>query len=435
MTMGFFDRIADRIADRIVAQRQTSEPEHVRQVSLFPSMAASGVFITEDIALSCPTAWACGSLIARSIAMLPKQVFAARGPEPEDGNQRLPNHEVEGLLHRQPNPEISAFSFAETMYLSALFNGNGYAEIERDNFGRPVALWPLASNRVSVCRDAESGGLEYEVHNGWGNVVTIPAEDMFHLAGPSISGPVGMSVIEYAKNTLGIAVAQERFAANFMRNQAAPSGMIKIKAGISDAGLKRLRAEVDQTLTGTRKAGKVLIGDSDWEWVPIGVSPQDAEFLAQRRFSVEEICRFFGVPPQLIGDTSKQTFANYEQAGLNFLGLAVLPWTVRFEQEANRKLFVQGRGKARPFLKINTAAIVRANIEAQYRAFALGRQWGWLSVNDIRRTLDMEPIGPEGDVYLQPSSMAPVPGGSADETAAEVRRRDEANRVGAKAAA
>jgi HK97 family phage portal protein len=430
-----FDRIADRIADRIVAQRQTSDPEHVRQVSLFPSMAASGVYVNEDIALSCSTAWACGSLIARSIAMLPKQCFAPRGTEPEDGNQRLPNHEVEGLLHRQPNPEISAFSFAETLYLSALFNGNGYAEIERDNFRRPVALWPLASNWVTPCRDSGSGALEYEVANSYGRTVTIPAEDMFHLAGPSISGPAGMSVIEYAKNAIGIAVAQERFAANFMRNQAAPSGMIKVKVGISEAGLKRVRAEVENTLTGTRKAGKVMVGDSDWEWVPIGVSPQDAEFLAQRRFSVEEVCRFFGVPPQLIGDTSKQTFANYEQAGLNFLGLAVLPWTVRFEQEANRKLFVQGRGRAKPFLKINTAAIVRANIEAQYRAFALGRQWGWLSVNDIRRTLDMEPIGPEGDVYLQPTGLAPVPDGSAKEKAAEERRRADADLAETKAAA
>jgi HK97 family phage portal protein len=430
-----FDKIADRIADRIVAQRQTSDPDHVRQVSVFPSMAASGVFINEDAALSCSTAWACGSLIARSIAMLPKQVYAARGTEPEDGNQRLPNHEVESLLHRQPNPEISAFSFAETLYLSALFNGNGYAEIERDNFGRPVALWPLASNRVTPCRDSETGVLEYDVSNGYSGSVTIPAEDMFHLAGPSISGPAGMSVIEYAKNAIGIAVAQERFAANFMRNQAAPSGMIKVKVGISEAGLKRVRAEVENTLTGTRKAGKVMVGDSDWEWVPIGVSPQDAEFLAQRRFSVEEVCRFFGVPPQLIGDTSKQTFANYEQAGLNFLGLAVLPWTVRFEQEANRKLFSQGRGRARPFLKINTAAIVRANIEAQYRALALGRQWGWLSVNDIRRTLDMEPIGPEGDVYLHPSSMAPMPERNDEKTASENKRRGDTALAGVEVAA
>jgi hypothetical protein len=144
------------------------------------------------------------------------------------------------------------------------------------------------------------------------------------------------------------------------------------------------------------------------DWQALSLTQQDAQFLEQRRFSVEEICRWFGVPPQMIGDTSKQTFANFEQAGLNFLALAILPWVVRFEQEANRKLLAQSAGRRRPFLKINTAAIVRANLEAQYRAFALGRQWGWLSVNDIRWLIDMEPIGPEGDVYLQPMNMEPV---------------------------
>jgi phage portal protein BeeE len=98
----------------------------------------------------------------------------------------------------------------------------------------------------------------------------------------------------------------------------------------------------------------------------------------------------------MVGDTSKQTFASFEQAGLNFLTLAVMPWVVRFEQEVNRKLLNRGAaGRQQPFLKLNTATIVRANLEAQSRAFALGRQWGWLSVNDIRRLQDMEPIGTE----------------------------------------
>src|SRR6187399_53144 len=97
-------------------------------------------------------------------------------------------------------------------------------------------------------------------------------------------------------------------------------------------GFNRLQANFDQLNTGARKAGKVLYGYGEWEWVPMGVSPQDAEFLAQRRFSIEEVCRFFGVPPQMVGDSSRQTYANFEQAGLNFLSLGLLPWLVRLEQ-------------------------------------------------------------------------------------------------------
>jgi HK97 family phage portal protein len=188
--------------------------------------------------------------------------------------------------------------------------------------------------------------------------------------------------------------------------------MVKVK-NISADGFKRLKADFDQMNRGPKQAGKVFYGDGDWEWVQLGVSPQDAEFLQQRRFSVEEICRWFGVPPQMVGDTSKQTFANFEQAGLNFFTLAIMPWGVRFEQESNRKLLPRV-GSRRPFLKLNTAALVRANLEAQYRSFALGRQFGWLSVNDIRRLIDMEPSGPEGrclsSADAEPHIARPVSG-------------------------
>lgn len=391
---------------RLFARRQSEPPKHEPgHVLYFPARSEAGVVVTEDAALSCGPAFACGALIARSIAMLPAHVMVpiAGG----DGSQALPDHPVADLMHRAPNEEISAFQLREMLLLSAIFKGNAYAEIEVDEFGRPQKLWPIHPDRVEVCRD-ESGRLVYEVDNGAGEKVDIPAANMFHLAGPSLCGPIGMSLISRARHTLGLAISQERFAANFIRNAAAPSGIVKVKNNISADGLKLVRAEVENLYKGPRKAGKIMIGDQDWSWEQIGVSPQDAEFLAQRKFAVEEICRWFGVPPQMVGVQDKQTLNNYEQAGLQFLTLAVLPWVVKFEQEANRKLLTQRSARGRPYLKINTAAIVRANIEAQSRAFAMGRQWGWLSVNDIRRLIDMEPIGPEGDVYLQPMNMEPL---------------------------
>ena len=129
----------------------------------------------------------------------------------------------------------------------------------------------------------------------------------------------------------------------------------------------------------------------------------------------------------MIGDSSKQTYANFEQAGLNFLTLAIMPWVVRFEQEVNRKLLNRvARGRQQPFFKINTAAVVRANLQAQYASFALGRQWGWLSSNDIRRLLDLEPIGPEGDIYLQPMNMEPSGGNGGDAGATNLMQQSVA---------
>jgi HK97 family phage portal protein len=335
---------------RLLARRQVTPPQHERHgagVMLWPSRSDAGPYVTEEKATECSTAWACGSLIARSIAMMPAKVMAARGPDESDGSETLPDHPVYGLMQREANPDLSAFRWREGTLLSAIFTGSAYSEIERDQMGRVFALWPIHSDRVEVCRD-EAGQLVYEVSNGAAGKVTVAARDMFHLAGPSLCGPVGMSLIRQARQTLGLALAQETFAASFIKNQAAPSGMVKINGNITPDGFNRLKANFDQLNTGSRKAGKVLYGDGEWEWVPMGVSPQDAEFLAQRRFSVEEICRWFGVPPQLIGDTSKQTFANYEQAGLNFLSLGLLPWIVRFEQEVNRKLLPRAANGRRP---------------------------------------------------------------------------------------
>lgn len=400
----------ERVEPVIEARRTEPQDTELRHALAFPFRAESQVAVTEEAVMGEATAMACATLNARSMAMLPAHVMAPLGQDAADGNQRLTGHSVEALLSSSPNPEMTAFQFKEALMLAAQFHGAGYAEIERDGVGRPIALWPLHPYRVDPDRD-DAGRKVFQVDNRSAGRVTIPDEDMFVLAGPSLDGQSGMSVISYGRHTLGLAIAQDRFASNFIANQAAPSGLLKIgKAGASTDGMARIRSEANKLYAGPRKAGRIMFGDSDWSWEAIGMTPTDAEFLAQRRFSVEQVCRFFGVPPQKIGDTNKQTFANFEQANLAYLTDGLLPWLVRFEQEANRKLLRAVAGRARPFLKINASAIVRADLEKRYRAYAVGRQWGWFSVNDVRRLEDMEPIGPEGDVYLTPLNMGPLDG-------------------------
>jgi len=403
--MGLFEKVG-----AIFARRQT-QPERSPGHSLWVSQRSeSNIVLTDQTVVLHSTALACGTLIGRTFGMMPGQVRAARGPEDDDGTQNLRDHPVAELMNRQFNPEMSALNGKEAAILDGVYHGNSIFEIERDGRGQAIALWHIQYERVDVCRDSVTGALVYEIYNGSAPKTVLAAEDVFHLAGPNLNGgPVGMSLLSFARESIGEGLSQDRYASNFLRNQAAPSGLVTVKPGMTETGIKRLRAEIDQMYAGARKAGRVMIGDDGIDFKPIGVTPQDAEFLASRRFNVEQVCRFFGVPPQMIGDTSKQTFANFEQAGLNFLTLAIMPWVVRFEQEVNRKLLNRtAAGRARPFFKINTAAVVRANLEAQYRSFALARQWGWMSVNDIRRLLDQEPIGPDGDVYLTPMNMTPV---------------------------
>ena len=400
---------------RVVALRQVL-PQPIDRwwhanVLSWPHQSDAGIFVSEEHALQNDTAWACGTLIARSIASMPSRVLVPRGQSEGDGNERLLNHPVELFFHREANPEMAAFQFVESALLNAIFQGNFFAEIERDQIGRPIALWPIQAERVYCYHSPETGELLYDVRNFGQGLVTLQPHDVFHLAGPRIYGNLGMSVISYARQSLGVALAQERYAGSFIANQAAPSGMLTVKGTITKEGLKTLKAEVDQNLRGPRRAGKIIYSDSALDWKQISVSPQDAQFLAQRQFSVETICRWFGVPPQLVGVLEKSTLNNVETTGQQFLTYAIRPWIVRLEQEANRKLLDRAVAGRRPFLKIDAASLVRANMQAQYAAFALARQWGFLSVNDIRHQIDQEPIGPEGDVYLQPLNMEPAAAG------------------------
>jgi HK97 family phage portal protein len=232
---------------------------------------------------------------------MPARVLVPRGASEGDGNERLVNHPVELLFCREANPELAAFQFTEMALLSTIFEGIFFAETERDQLGRPLALWPLRAERMDVYHDPQSLALQYYYRNSTQGVVTLDPHDVFHLAGPWIYGALGMSVISYARQSLGVAIAQERFAGNFARNQAAPSGLFKVSSAISEDGFKRFKAAAESLYKAWRNAGRPLFADGDWDFKPITINPADAQFLDQRKFSVETICRWFGVPPQLVG--------------------------------------------------------------------------------------------------------------------------------------
>lgn len=406
----------------IFAKRQAEPPAPERHsIEYWSPSDVSGSFVSHDSRATEATYGAAKTLIGDALGILPPQVMVARSDNPDDGNERMRGHPVDELLN-QPNPEMTGPTFRQQAIDQAHDGGNFIAEIERDTAGRPYRLWPIDHGRLrDVVRDGD-GRLYFRIYNGGATeTVDLPAADVFHLRGPWGSGILGTPIITHYRNTLDHSVRLRSFGSNWLGNAGAPSGIMKVKSNIKPEGLKRLEAEFTGKNTGTKRAGKVIFTDAEAEWQQMGLSMLDAEFLAQRRFSVEEIARITHVPPQLLGDNSKSTFNNFETAGLFFQTFALLPWIVRFEAEANRKLFRQTAGRRQPFLKLNASAIVRGDLEKRNRSYALGRQWGWLSVNDIRRLEDMTPIGPEGDVYLQPMNMEPAGGepGITEDDAAE----------------
>lgn len=364
--------------------------------SWFFPQTQSGQYVDEAAALRYSAFWGCVRVISETIATLPWQVLQRT----KNGRKEL-DSDVAWMLQIQPNPEMSPFVFKELMVRRAAVCGNGYAEIERDNAGRPVALWPILSERVYPRRD-EEGRIVYYVRDVEQGDVQIPASDMFHLKGPGGDGLVGYSVIHMAAESIGLGLAMQEFGASFFGNGAHVGGALFHPKTLSESARKNLESSVAKS-TGRKSALGLRVFEEGMTYERIGIPPDDAQFLESRNVQVRDICRWFRVPPHKVADLADAKWANIEWQSIDFVTDAIVPWVCRMEQEANAKLF--GRNNRNSiYTRLNIAALLRGDMKARYDSYAVGRQWGWLSGNDIRAFEDMNPI-PNGDMYIVPTNM------------------------------
>jgi len=363
----------------------------------------SGVHVIEDNAMTLSTVYAAVRTIVEPIACMPFRVYR------QDGASRIkmPTHAADWLISMQPNPEINAVSFWETMLQYAILRGNAFAEIERNNRGEPVNLWPIEPWRVSTFRN-EFDELMYRVSNRTREVTEFAPADILHLHGLG-DGVMGYSVIGLARETIGLGLAMEQFGAAFFGNGAHLGGVIEAPVGkaLSPEAVDAMLKEFNDKYRGPGRAGQTTYIDQGMQWKQIAVPPEDAQFLESRKFGVTEICRWFGVPPHRVFELDRSTNNNIEQQSLEFVQQTLLPWARRIELECDIKFFGrQQRGVY--YTKLNFASLLRADIKSQHEAFAIGRQNGWLSANDIRELQDMNPIGKGGDDYLVQVNMMPL---------------------------
>jgi HK97 family phage portal protein len=375
--------------------------EAPRRVSAFvPGSTQAGVFVTPETALTYATVWACVRVVADSIAQLPWKTYqkAPRGKKDVSPDKNV----VAWLLQVQPNPETTPFRFKRLLAMHVLTRGNAYTEIERDTAGRPMWLWPLHPDRVTP-RRWDSGELYYEVRNNAREVVEIPAEDMLHFRGLGDDDLSGMSVIEYAKESIGLGVAMDRFGARFFKNGTHMGGVIKHPKQLGKDARENIEKSLKQRAGGENQ-NSMLVLEEGMTYEKIGIPPEDAQFLESRQHQVVEICRWFRVPPHKVQDLSRATWNNIEHQSIEFVTDTICPWTVNFEEEVNVKLF--GRtNRGVYYTKFSLNALLRGDAAGRSALYASGRQWGWLSVNDIREWEEMNGIGKAGDQYLVPTNM------------------------------
>lgn len=362
---------------------------------------SAGVYVDENVALTYAAVWICCRVIAESISAMPWHVMQRDG----DKRRRIDGHPADWLLHIAPNPELSAYTSRETLLFWALTWGNGYAEIERDGSLRPIAIWPIEPDRVRPTRDT-NGALVYEVTNSESGRAILPARDMFHLRGPGWNGLQGYSPIALARESIALGLATEKFGSAFFGNGAVPGGVIEAPENLElSVDAKRIMLdEFNSVHRGPGNYGKVAYLDGGMKYKQISVPPEDAQFLETRQHQVLEICRWYKVPPHKVYELTRATYNNVEQQQIEFLTETLVPWIVRLEQEADAKLLgPYQRGKL--YTKIKPEALLRGDLKSRYEAYAVGRQWGWLSINDVRALEDMDPIKQGGDEYLTPLNM------------------------------
>jgi len=391
----------------IAAAVDTPEKESAQRwwgAFLGGSETASGERVTPEKAMALSAYFACVRNISEDVGKLPLKVYRRLHPR---GKQGLPDHSLYGLLHDAPNPDMTAIAFRETLTHHALGWGGGFAEIERDNAGRPIAFWVIHPSRVKIKRN-KAREIVYEVHSedlGVREPVTIAARNMLHIHGLGAAGISGYVVSVVGKEAIGVGLAAQRFGGRFFGNSTRPSGVLRHPQTLSKDGHENLRKSWSE-MHSRENALKPAILEEGMEWQPMFIPPEEAQFLQTRQHEVEDVARWFRMPPHKIQHLLRATFSNIESQAIEYVGDTLMPWLVRWEQEIKRKCF-DLESEADLFAEHLVGGLLRG--DSQKRANYYRQMWniGVYSQNDIRE-MENENPSENGDTYYVPRNMMPV---------------------------
>ena len=377
------------------------------RLSFLFGQTSAGYAVNERSAMQMTAVYACVRILAEAIAGLPLGVYRYT----ENGSkEKVPDHPLYALLHDEPNPEMTSFIFRETMMSHLLLWGNAYAQIIRDGRGQVLGLYPLLPSKMDVSR-ADNGELVYTYSRGMDEYgskkrteqVELRREDVLHIPGLSFDGLIGYSPIAMANNAICMALATEAYGATFFANGATPGGVLEHPGVVKDPA--HLRESWHAQFSG-KNSHNVAVLEEGMTFHQMSIPPEEAQFLETRKFQIDEIARIFRVPPHMVGDLEKSSFSNIEQQSLEFVKYTLDPWVIRWEQAMHQALLLPDE-KPALFFKFNVDGLLRGDYQSRMNGYAVGRQNGWLSANDIRELENMNRISDKegGDLYLINGNM------------------------------
>lgn len=368
---------------------------------------SSGVRVDHETAEQYAPYFAGVRVISEDVGGLPLFMYERLGR----GKDRAAGHPLYPLLHDAPNDMMGALSFRESLTGHAINWGRGAAYVvTHERTGVIEELWPLRPDRLHVkARPMGNGKFERwfqyvdDVNGIYANLA--PGEVLF-VPGVGDSGLGGRSIVELAANSIGLGLATEHYGAKTFDNNSAPGGVLTHPDIVSDEARKRMRADWENLHRGINRAGLMAILEEGVTWTNIGL-PNDAnQFLETRKLQVTDMSRWLRLPPHMIGDLDRATFSNIEQQQLDYVSMALTSWLTRWEQAIMTQLLLPEE-RARYFPEHLVDGMLRGDTVARYQAYSVGRQWGWLSANDVRERENMNAIE-GGDEYLVPLNMVPA---------------------------
>lgn len=361
--------------------------------------SSSGKVVTADKAMQLSAVWACIRLLSESVSTLPMKVYRREA----DGSRKLAqDHPAYQVLCRRPNLEMTPSRFMLMVVASICLRENAF--IEKKMIGRKlVALNPLLPQNMVVKR-LDTGQLQY-TYTEDGKKRVIPVDRMMHIRGFGLDGVCGMMPLSSGRDVFGAAMAVDESAAKIFENGLQTSGYISSKVALNKEQRERLRQYL-ATFAGSKNAGKMMVLEGDLSYQNVTMNPEDAQMLESRAFSIEEICRWFRVPPFMVGHVTKQSSWASSVEGMNliFLTNTLRPLLVNIEQEISRCLLDSDEDY---FAEFSVEGLLRADSVGRAAYYTTALQNGWMSRNDVRRLENLPPI-PGGEIYTVQLNLTPL---------------------------
>lgn len=359
---------------------------------------SSNANIDADTAMSFTAVFACNRVLSETLASCPVFLY-----EKDNKGNRVqvtdaPEYQI---LHYAPNAEMTPGQFKETGMSNMNLGGNFIAQKVFNLRGDLLELRPILWNRVKIDIDKSTGRLLYFID---GKTEPKMRDEILHIPGLTLDGYIGVTPLTYAALTIDIGLSQDKFERNFYFNRASTSGIFQYPNELGDEAFQRLKKDIKKNYTGLQNAGVPMILEGGGQFKEVTMKLTDAQFLESKRFRIEDVCRIFRIPLHLVQDLTRSTNNNIEHQSLEFIVYTMLPWFKRWEENLNLQLLSDESKRKNRYFEFKVDALLRGDAATRASAYAQGRQWGWLSVNDIRRLENMDPI-PNGDIYLQPLNM------------------------------